>query len=52
MFETLLAHALGQQLAPGAVGSRAWSVIAVAAGGLRLIRYVARDDDDVLYRTV
>jgi hypothetical protein len=51
MFETLLRTLWANSWRRARSGSRAWTVIAVAAGGLRLIRYVARDQDDVLYRT-
>ncbi len=52
MFETLLRTLWANSWRRARSGSRAWTVIAVAAGGLRLIRYVARDQDNVLYRTV
>ena len=32
-------------------GSRAWTVVAAAVGGVRLLRRVTRDRDEVLYRT-
>ena len=52
MFETLLRTLWANSWRRARSGSRAWTVVAVAAGGLRLIRYVARDEDKVLYRTV
>jgi len=36
----------------GISGSRGWFVVGVAAGGVRLLLHLARDEDDVLYRTV
>jgi hypothetical protein len=35
----------------GRAGSRTWIVVASVAGGLRLLRRVTRDRDEVLYRT-
>jgi hypothetical protein len=32
-------------------GSTPWLVVGVAAGGLRLLRRLARDEEKVLYRT-
>ena len=51
MFERLLRTVWANSWRRARSGSRAWTVVAVAAGGLRLMRYVARDRDDVLYRT-
>jgi|RhiMethySRZTD1v2_1073278.scaffolds.fasta_scaffold2391223_2 hypothetical protein len=51
MFELMLRELWATGWRRGRAGSRMWTVIAVAAGGLRLIRYVARDGDPVLYRT-
>ncbi|HET9730573.1 MAG TPA: hypothetical protein VFR41_14170 [Acidimicrobiia bacterium] len=33
-------------------GSRVWLIVGITAGGLRLLRRVARNKDEVLYRTV
>jgi hypothetical protein len=51
MFETLLRRAWTTGWRRGRAGSRGWMVVAAAAGGVRLLRYVSRDRDDVLYRT-
>ena len=51
MLESLLRRAWSTGWRRGREGSRVWMVVAAAAGGLRLVRYIARDNDDVLYRT-
>jgi hypothetical protein len=51
MFESLLRRLWSTGWRRGRAGSRVWTVVAVAAGGIRLMRFVARDRDDVLYRT-
>ena len=51
MFESLLRRLTTTGWRRGRSGSRAWLVVATLAGGLRLLRYVARDREDVLYRT-
>lgn len=51
MFESLLRRVWTTSWRRGRAGSRAWMVVAAAAGGIRLVRYVARDREDVLYRT-
>jgi hypothetical protein len=38
-------------LRKGMGGSRIWIVIGIAAGGVRILRYLARSQPDVLYRT-
>ena len=35
----------------GLSGSRTWMIVAIVAGGWRALRYLARSDDEVLYRT-
>jgi hypothetical protein len=35
----------------GMSGSTPWLLVGMAAGGLRLLRRLARDEDEVLYRT-
>ena len=32
-------------------GSTPWLIVGIVAGGLRLLRRIARDDEEVLYRT-
>ena len=39
-------------LRKGMSGSRVWLVLGIAAGGVRILRYLARNDQEVLYRTV
>ena len=51
MFETLLRRLWATGWRRGRDGSRAWMVVAAAAGGLRLVRRVTRDREEVLYRT-
>jgi hypothetical protein len=51
MFESLLRAVWANSWRRARSGSRAWTVVAVAAGGIRLMRFVARERDDVLYRT-
>jgi hypothetical protein len=36
----------------GMAGSSVWFVVGVLAGGVRLLKWVARRNDEVLYRTV
>jgi hypothetical protein len=35
----------------GMSGSRVWMVIGVVAAGFRVLRWIARNDEDILYRT-
>ncbi len=35
----------------GMSGSRVWMAIGVVAAGLRVLRWIARNDPDILYRT-
>ena len=51
MVERLLRRLWTTSWRRGRSGSRAWLVVAAAAGGARLLRYIARDREDVLYRT-
>ena len=36
----------------GMGGSRGWMVVGILAGGMRVLRRVAHNDEEVLYRTV
>jgi hypothetical protein len=36
----------------GISGSRAWLIVGIATGGIRLLHRVSKDKPDVLYRTV
>jgi hypothetical protein len=51
MFEQLLNRLASTGFRRSRSGSRVWLVIASVAAGLRLLRYVSRSGDDVLYRT-
>jgi hypothetical protein len=51
MFESLLRRLTATGWRRGRSGSRAWLVVATVAGGIRLIRYFARDREDILFRT-
>ena len=51
MFETMLRRLWATGWRRGCDGSRAWMVVAAAAGGIRLVRRFTRDREDVLYRT-
>jgi hypothetical protein len=52
MIEQLLRRVVTTGFRRGATGSRTWLVIAAVAGGLRLLRYVSRGGEEVLYRTL
>jgi len=39
-------------LRKGMSGSRVWIVVGIAAGGFRILRHLARNQPEVLYRTV
>ena len=51
MFEQLLSRLATTGFRRGRSGSRVWLIIASVAGGLRLLRYISRSGEDVLYRT-
>ncbi len=52
MFEQLLNRLATTGFRRSRSGSRVWFVIATVAGGLRLLRYLSRNDkNEVLYRT-
>jgi hypothetical protein len=51
MLEQLLKRVARTGLQRGSTGSRTWFVIAFVAGGIRLLRYVSRSGEEVLYRT-
>jgi hypothetical protein len=52
MYEQLLRRLWSTGLRRGRAGSRSWVVIAAAAGGFRLLRHVAQNREEILYRTV
>lgn len=51
MFEQFLSRLASTGFRRSRSGSRVWLVVASVAGGLRLLRYISRRGDDVLYRT-
>jgi hypothetical protein len=51
VYATLLRSLTRRGLRNGMSGSTPWLVVGIAAGGLRLLRRIARDDEEVLYRT-
>ncbi len=51
MFESLLRRLTTTGWRRGRSGSRIWLIVATVAGGVRLIRYFARDREDILFRT-
>jgi hypothetical protein len=51
MFESLLRRLSTTGWRLGRSGSRTWLIVASVAGGIRLLRYVARHHEEVLYRT-
>ncbi len=51
MVESLLRRLTTTGWRRGRAGSRGWLIVASVAGGLRLLRRVTREREDVLYRT-
>jgi hypothetical protein len=51
MFAELLSRLARTGFRRGATGSRTWLVIASVAAGLRILHYVSRSGEEVLYRT-
>jgi hypothetical protein len=51
MLESLLRRLTTTGWRRGRAGSRTWLVVATVAGGIRLVRYVTRDREEILYRT-
>jgi len=52
VYATVLRSLTRRGLRNGMSGSTPWLVVGIAAGGLRLLRRIARDEEEVLYRTV
>jgi hypothetical protein len=50
-FESLLRRLTTTGWRRGRTGSRTWIIVAAVAGGIRFLRYVARDQQDILFRT-
>jgi hypothetical protein len=51
MLAALLRRLTSAGFRRGMSGSRAWLVVGIVAGGARLLRRVARNEEEVLYRT-
>jgi hypothetical protein len=51
MFGALLRRLTRTGIRRGMSGSRGWFVLGVVTGGVRVLRRLARDEEDVLYRT-
>ena len=51
MYGSLLRRLTTNGFRKGMSGSTPWLVAGIIAGGLRLLRRIARDDQEVLYRT-
>ena len=52
MYASLLRRLTTNGLRKGMSGSRPWLIVGIVAGGLRLLSRIARDDEEILYRTV
>ena len=52
MYLSLLRRLTTNGFRKGMAGSTPWLVVGLVAGGLRVLHRVARDDEEVLYRTV
>ncbi len=51
MFDALLRQLTTTGWRRGRAGSRTWILVASVAGGMRLLRRVTRNRDEVIYRT-
>ena len=51
MYASLLRRLTSNGLRKGISGSTPWLLVGMVAGGLRLLRHLARDEEEVLYRT-
>ncbi len=49
--ETLLRRLTRTGFRRGMAGSRGWMLVGVAVGGVRVLRRLARQEEEVLYRT-
>lgn len=52
MYGSLLRRLTTDGMRRGMSGSTPWLVIAIVATGLRMLRRMARREDEILYRTV
>jgi hypothetical protein len=51
VYESLLRRLTRNGVRKGMSGSTPWLIVGIVAGGLRVLRRLARDEEDVLYRT-
>lgn len=51
MYASLLRRLTSNGLRKGVSGSTPWLVVGIVAAGLRLLARIARDEEEVLYRT-
>lgn len=51
MYGTLLRRLTSNGFRKGMAGSTPWLVVGIVAGGLRIIQRIARDEEELLYRT-
>ncbi len=51
MYASLLRRLTTNGLRKGMSGSTPWLLVGTVAAGLRVLRYIARDEEEVLYRT-
>ena len=51
MYASLLKRLTRNGFRNGMSGSTPWLIVGILAGGLRLLARLARDDEEVLYRT-
>ncbi len=51
LYASLLRRFTSNGLRKGLAGSRPWLILGIVAAGARMIRHIARDEHDVLYRT-
>jgi hypothetical protein len=52
VYLALLRRLTSNGLRKGMSGSTPWMVVGIVAGGLRLLHHIARDDEEIVYRTV
>jgi hypothetical protein len=52
VYASLLRRLTTKGFRNGMSGSTPWLIVGIVAGGLRLLKHIARDDEEVLYRTV
>jgi hypothetical protein len=50
VYASLLRILTRNGLRKGISGSTPWLIVGMAAGGLRMVRHLARDEEEVLYR--